>query len=450
MRITLRPKGIINTAYVPLLNAQEARQVFFGGSSSGKSVFLAQRDVLDVMAGRNILIARKVAKTIAKSVFNEALNAISSLGLSKHFSVNKSEFTITALNNNHQLLFVGLDDPEKVKSIRPKVGSLTDVRIEEATEIDQDDYKQLERRIRGKTGGKVKRITFSLNPINKNHWLFKEFFATRFRDSDTIYRGVDARDNTLLIFKSTHIDNEFLEADDRKLLENETDPYWRQVYTLGNWGIAVGGRVYPMFSREKHITSIYQLAQGRNYITELIFGVDTAAAVNSTCAVPIAILASGHAVVLGLCEINPGRDGQKAPTAQSRDLHEFTKRLFNKFAPLHLQHIKRTWIFDCDTSGQLVRSQFMGDYGEECYLVSDKQQIADYMRMRSVLQESILYFHVDGVIDDISTEQLMEDIEVYVLDEATSKPKKGQRNDIIKALEYGLKGYYNVPHLTTQ
>ena len=461
MRIHLKPKGIINSAYIPYLQSNHSRQIFFGGSASGKSVFLSQRDILDVLQGRNFLVVRKVARTIAKSVFNECLKAIHALGLTQCFTVNKSEFTLTALNNGHQILFAGLDDPEKVKSITPKAGVLTDIRIEEATEITEDDYRQLERRVRGKTDGLSKRITLSFNPINKHHWIFKRFFATRFGDNDRKFDGemisevnidgVVLRLSTmLLIVKTTHLDNKFLEEDDRRLLLGEQDPYWHSVYTLGNWGIAVGGRVYPMFNRQRHSDNIYRLIHGRDHITEIIIGVDTAAAVNSTCAVPIAILASGQSCVLGMLEISPGRDGQAAPTQQSRQLWQFLQRLFVKFSNLHLKGIPRSWIFDCDTSGQLVRGQFMGDFGEECYLVSDKQQIADYMRMRSVLQEGILRFHVDSMVDDIGTGQLMEDIEVYVLDENTQKPKKGQRNDGIKALEYALKGYYNVPHIMAQ
>jgi len=39
------------------------------------------------------------------------------------------------------------------------------------------------------------------------------------------------------ILKTTYKDNKFLTEDDVKALENETDKYYYEVYTLGNWGI---------------------------------------------------------------------------------------------------------------------------------------------------------------------------------------------------------------------
>ena len=47
--------------------------------------------------------------------------------------------------------------------------SLTDVWIEEASEAEEDDYKQLNVRLRG--GKSKKQIVMSLNPIDINHWI---------------------------------------------------------------------------------------------------------------------------------------------------------------------------------------------------------------------------------------------------------------------------------------
>lgn len=230
--ITLRlnPEGLINKKYQPFLFAQQPTQIFFGGSSSGKSVFLGDRCVLDVLTGRNYLIVRNVANTIKKSCWNEVCKSIARLGLTNQFNINKSEMTITALCNKKQILFSGLDDSEKVKSITPLDGPLTDVWIEEATEIAYQDYKQLRKRLRGESKHK-KRITLSFNPIYQTHWIFQEFFGNWVDGVDIL------NEENLLIVKSTHKDNEFLTKDDHYQLEHEQDPYYYQVYTLGNWGV---------------------------------------------------------------------------------------------------------------------------------------------------------------------------------------------------------------------
>ncbi len=220
---------IFNPAYRPYRKAPHRTQIFFGGSSSGKSVFLAQRAIYDVLNGRNYLIVRNTANTIRSSTFNEIRKVIGDWGLTSVFSINKSEMTITA-DNRAQILFKGLDDAEKIKSVTPESGVMTDIWVEEATECAEDDIKQLEKRLRGKSKF-PKRLTLSFNPILKTHWIFKKYFAG-FYDGDTIRQTDD-----LLILKPTYKDNRFLEPDDIAALENETDPYWREVYTLGNWGI---------------------------------------------------------------------------------------------------------------------------------------------------------------------------------------------------------------------
>ena len=235
-------KDLFNETYRIFLNNQTRTQIYFGGSSSGKSYFLAQRIVLDVLkGGRNYLICRAVASTLKKSTFNEVQKAIINFKLSKLFVINRTDMTITCLND-YQILFCGLDDVEKVKSITPKKGVITDIFIEEATEIDYNSYKQLNKRLRGKTNVN-KRITLLFNPIYNTHWIFKEFF-TLWDDSKNIYES-----EKLFILKTWYIHNNFLTEDDIYELENETDKYYYNVYTLGNWGV-FGNVIFKNWTKE--------------------------------------------------------------------------------------------------------------------------------------------------------------------------------------------------------
>ena len=222
----------INRAYDPYLDADTPRtQIFFGGSSSGKSVFLAQRAVFDVIRGdRNYLVVRNVARTTRASVFNEIVKAIQEADLADKFNVNKSDLVITCKTNGCQILFAGLDDVEKIKSITPAKGVITDVWVEESTETERDDIKQLDKRLRGLSKAK-KRLTLSFNPILQTHWIYEEYFK-HWQDG-----GWEYKDDHLSILKTIYTHNAFLEPDDIYALENETDPYFRDVYTYGNWGV---------------------------------------------------------------------------------------------------------------------------------------------------------------------------------------------------------------------
>lgn len=92
-------------------------------------------------------------------------------------------------------------------------------------------------------------------------------------------------------------------------------------------------------------------------------------------------------------------------------------------------------------------NQFIADTGgvEDCLPVKNKSIMGDIKRVRSMLQEKVLLFHVDGQEDEDSTEKLMSDIENYVFDDKTNAVKKGQRDDTIDSLEYGTKLIYDMP-----
>ena len=229
------PASAFNACYLPFMQAQQRTQIFYGGAGSGKSVFLATRCVLDAMTGRNTLVVRQVARTLRASCFAEAQKSIARFGLGGLFRVNKSEMSVNCLTNGAQILFLGLDDAEKVKSITPARGALTDIWAEEATECAYPDIKQLEKRLRGLSPHK-KRLTLSFNPVSRGHWLYRTYFG-EFPDD----KGLLEAEN-LLILRTTYRDNRFLTGDDREALEGEKDPYFRQVYTQGSWG-QLGGAV---------------------------------------------------------------------------------------------------------------------------------------------------------------------------------------------------------------
>lgn len=258
MRINA-PARLYNDVYYQRLKDDTRLQIYFGGASSGKSYFIAQRVVTDTLAGRNTLVLRNVARTIRGSCWNEVTKAITTMRLSEWFNVSKSEMLITAVNNGAQILFAGLDDVEKIKSITPANGVLTDIWIEEATETSYDDFKQLEKRLRGESRH-PKRITLSFNPVYKEHWIYGQFFKG-WDEGKTEYKA-----DGLSILKTTYLDNRFLTQDDRDALENEQDEYYRQVYSLGNWG-TLGDVIFRNWRTE-------DLSEQQKTFDHLYFGLD--------------------------------------------------------------------------------------------------------------------------------------------------------------------------------
>jgi len=228
------PLDAINDAYKPHLCNTARTQIFFGGSSSGKSVFcVGQRPVFDVLNNRrNYLICRQIFKDNRRSTFVEVKNAIEAWGLNGRFRINETTMTMTA-DTGYQILFAGLDDVEKIKSIRTAKGALTDIVVEEATQTEHDDVRQLFKRQRGGDPNIPKRLTLLFNPILQSSWIYQTYFSPlAWADKQT-----EHNDGRLSILKTWYIHNKHLTPDDIYDLECETNPYFRDVYTYGNWGV---------------------------------------------------------------------------------------------------------------------------------------------------------------------------------------------------------------------
>ena len=236
-------ESVLNEVYRPYLTDETETQIYYGGSSSGKSVFLSERLVFDLLnGGRNYLVCRQVGRTVRGSVSQEINKVINDWNMQELFSVNKTDGTITC-QNGYQCIFTGLDDVEKLKSITPEKGVITDVWVEEATETEKASLIQLKKRLRGGSESVAKRITLSFNPILQTHWIYEEYFSgIEWADEQTEYRSED-----LCILKTTYKDNRFLTSQDIKLLESEKDSYYYQVYTLGNWGV-LGNVIFTNWS----------------------------------------------------------------------------------------------------------------------------------------------------------------------------------------------------------
>ena len=215
---------LTNDKFYPLYTNKDRYLVLMGGGGSGKSVFTAQKIVVRMLTEQKhrFLVLRKVAKTLRESVFTEIKNVINRWGLQKLFKIPKgtsSELHISCINGN-EILFAGLDDVEKLKSI----SGVTSVWMEEASECTPEDFRQLDIRLRGRTVN-YKQMMITFNPIDINHWLKKEFFDIKKPNATTIH--------------STYQDNKFLDSEAIAVLEafKITDPYFYQVYALGEWGV---------------------------------------------------------------------------------------------------------------------------------------------------------------------------------------------------------------------
>ena len=221
--------------YIPIFNDTSRYEVVYGGSGSGKSHIIARKILYRLLYEKEVnhkfLVVRKVDRTIKRSVFELLKNIISKWGLYNDFSINLTDKTMIYKPTGSQILFTGLDDVEKLKSIE----GITGIWIEEATELMQEDFEQLDLRLRGETGT-YKQIIVTFNPISAENWVKKVFF--------------DSGMKNVFILKTTYLDNQFIDAEYKEVLDSKklTNPRYYKIYALAEWGTAEG-LVFNNFKR---------------------------------------------------------------------------------------------------------------------------------------------------------------------------------------------------------
>lgn len=219
-------KNIYNEFYLPHLKDYSYRyNVYYGGAGSGKSHFVAQFLVYKALnSRRKILVLRKVGRTVKNSVFQIILDTLAQLKIKDKCRINKTDFSIE-LPNGSLFLCSGLDDPEKIKSIT----GLTDAWLEEATEFAQDDFNQIDLRIRDPFA-QDQQIILSFNPVSKASWCYLQFFAEN--------PELEEFRSKVKIVKSNYLNNPHLPQEyvDSLLLLKATNPVYFSIYALGEFG----------------------------------------------------------------------------------------------------------------------------------------------------------------------------------------------------------------------
>lgn len=167
-----------------------------GGRGSGKSSFISLEILLVLLRhkDRHAVILRKVGRSLKTSVYAQIQWAIERLGLMDTglFICKKSPLEIIYRPTGQILYFFGVDDPMKIKSIKPPNGYIGIVWLEEADQfLGMDEIRNLNQSLL--RGGK-KYIEFvSFNPPkSRDHWINAELFvddATRLVHAST-YRDM--------------------------------------------------------------------------------------------------------------------------------------------------------------------------------------------------------------------------------------------------------------------
>lgn len=259
---------VVGKGYKTFWNWKGRYRVCKGSRASKKSKTTALWYIVNMMKypDANLLVIRKVFRTLKDSCFTELKWAINRLGVSEFWEIKESPLEMTYANKDgkqQKIFFRGLDDPLKVTSITVEHGYLCWAWIEEAYELgNEDDFNMLDESIRGAIPPETrlfKQITLTFNPWNEHHWIKKRFF--------------DTPDAQTLAMTTNYLCNEWLDDADRIVFETMklNNPRRYRVAGLGDWGI-VDGVVYENWEEKAFsVQEITRLA-GVHSVFGLDFG----------------------------------------------------------------------------------------------------------------------------------------------------------------------------------
>lgn len=250
-----KPTKVFNKqVYDILQDYSNFTEVYYGGASSGKSHGVMQKVVIKALNNwkhpRKIMFMRKVGATIRDSIWEDVKETLSAFGILEQCKVNKSDFTIT-LPNHSIFIFKGMDDSEKIKSIK----GVSDIVMEEASEFNLDDYTQLTLRLREKKH-KEKQIFLMFNPVSKANWVYRYFFEKTPKNT--------------VVYHSTYKDNKFLDDVTKENIEelaNRNEAYYK-IYALGQFA-TLDKLIFPKYTKRllnkdnlSHLPSFFGLDFG--------------------------------------------------------------------------------------------------------------------------------------------------------------------------------------------
>jgi len=231
-------RNVINPHFYDLLWDIHRYLVMYGGAGSGKSVFAAEKVLIRILTDldtdikHRVLVLRKTSPSARESVYKLIKSLISDWNLDNIVHPNKTDMTFTFINGS-EILIRGLDDPGKIKSIY----DITSIWMEEASEFTEDDFNELDRRLRGDQKTYLQ-IMMTFNPVSKLSWLYKTFV----QDINPMAR----------IHHSTFKNNMFLGDSQvyKSILEryqSTKNKHQYKVYYLGEWG-SLEGLIYTNWS----------------------------------------------------------------------------------------------------------------------------------------------------------------------------------------------------------
>ena len=230
---------------------------------NSKTFSYVQRTIIYMMEdqGNNSLIFRKFSTDINSSVFEDFKRVIADWGLSDYFKIQ--QHYIECLFTGSYTRFKGLDDSEKIKGL----AGIKKICMEEFSQFEIDDFKQVKKRLRGMKGQQIIGI---FNPVSEMSFIKTDIFDNE--DFTDLHTGIQSKQinatGDMVVLRTCYLDNIWIVGDGRGggfidshvIADFERDRVkdvnYYNIYALGVWGkLRTGGEFLKQFRSDKHVGS---------------------------------------------------------------------------------------------------------------------------------------------------------------------------------------------------
>ena len=248
-------------------DAQEHRHTYYwlaGGRGSTKSSFVGIELPLLLMQHPDVhaVVLRKVGNTIKNSVYPQIQWGIEQLQVLDRFKYKTSPHEITLQATGQKILFLGCDDPMKVKSIKLPFGYVGIVWLEEL-----DQFSGME---------EIRNLCQSLLRGGSEYWVFCTYNPPKSRNN-WVNEEILADDPDRLVHKSTYLEvppewlgQQFI--DDAEKLKARNELAYRHEY-LGEV-TGTGGAVFDNVVDLRMDDAMLRMFDRRHYGLDFGFAVD--------------------------------------------------------------------------------------------------------------------------------------------------------------------------------
>ena len=391
----------VNPHFKSVWQSKKPYNVLKGGRNSFKSsvimLKLVYMMIKYIMRGEkaNVVVIRKVARTIRDSVFNKVLWAISMFGLETQFRATVSPFKIVHKRTGSTFYFYGQDDFQKLKS--NDIGNIIAVWYEEAAEFDSaEDFDQSNVTFMRQKHDKAPFVQFfwSYNPPRNPYSWINEWFE-----------DIKTNDN-YLVHSSTYLDDklgfvtEQMLEDIERIKQNDYD-YYRYLY-LGE-AVGLGNQVYNMST----FHAIDSLPTDDRLIG-ISFAMDTGHQQSATACGAYGLTAKGNVILLDTFYYSPaGRVVKKAPSELTVMVSNFIDKVLKQYRVPKLR-------MTIDSAEGALRNQYFKDFGERWHPVAKKKNQTMIDMVISLLAEGRFYY-----LDIPANKVFYEEHKMYRYDEKT-------------------------------